>query len=88
MISSLVGECGFGPSRPGANGSGSDSHVSFFFFFSSWRCASALQILGVLGGNELGPRHPGFFASKWRLGSHLRSVASHPNWSSLALVIR
>jgi len=30
MISSLVGECGFGPSRPGANGSGSDGHVSLF----------------------------------------------------------
>jgi len=35
MISSLVGECGFRPSRPGANDSGGDGHVSFFFFFCS-----------------------------------------------------
>jgi len=30
MISSLVGECAFGPSRLPANGSGGDGHVSFF----------------------------------------------------------
>jgi len=30
MISSLVGECGFGPSRLPANVSGGNGHVSFF----------------------------------------------------------
>jgi hypothetical protein len=30
MISFLIGESGFGPSRLPANGSGGDGHVSFF----------------------------------------------------------
>jgi len=52
--------------------------------FISWRCASARPILGVLGGNELRLRHPGFFTAKWRVRSHLWAVASQFYRTSLA----
>jgi len=76
MISSLVGESGFGPSRLPANGSGGDGHVLRPLVIASgcsfsWRCASARPILGVLSGNELGLRDARFFTGKGRVGSHL-----------------
>jgi len=45
--------------------------------FISWRCAKAHSTLRVLSGNELGLRHPRFFAEKWRVGSHLWAAAGH-----------
>ena len=32
---------------------------------------------GELSGNGLGPWHPGFFAARWGVGSHLWTAASH-----------